>query len=139
MGDNGRKNSNDIWLAGVDGCRAGWIVAFVRPAATEFVIRVVERFSDLIAASETPPSLPSIFRSDCRTGQDMAAVPQKMLCGRCSGNVNRRFFRFLRARRFMPKRVRSQICRAPMRHIDVAARWAARRRIHHEACRFKAS
>jgi len=54
MGDNGRKNSNDIWLAGVDGCRAGWIVAFVRPAATEFVIRVVERFSDLIAASENP-------------------------------------------------------------------------------------
>ena len=54
MGDSGRKNSNDIWLAGVDGCRAGWIVAFVRPAATEFVIRVVERFSDLIAASENP-------------------------------------------------------------------------------------
>jgi predicted RNase H-like nuclease len=54
MGDNGRINADEIWLAGVDGCKAGWIAAFVRPAAADFHIRVVERFSDLIVAGESP-------------------------------------------------------------------------------------
>jgi predicted RNase H-like nuclease len=54
MGDNGRMNANDIWLAGVDGCKAGWVAAFIRPTAAEFHVRVVERFSDLIVADESP-------------------------------------------------------------------------------------
>ena len=41
MGDNGRMDGSDIWLAGVDGCRAGWVVAFVRPSGDEAHIRVV--------------------------------------------------------------------------------------------------
>ncbi len=44
----------DLWLAGVDGCRAGWIVALVRPKGDEIRIRVVPRFADVLAASEAP-------------------------------------------------------------------------------------
>ena len=37
----------------MDGCRAGWIVAFVRPA-TKLRVRVVPRFADVLAAPEAP-------------------------------------------------------------------------------------
>jgi predicted RNase H-like nuclease len=46
--------SDDIWLAGVDGCRAGWVVAFVRPAGGEVSVVVLLRFADALAAPETP-------------------------------------------------------------------------------------
>src|SRR5262249_19675904 len=46
--------SRDVWLAGVDGCRAGWIAAFVRPAGSEVGIRIVPRFADVLAAPELP-------------------------------------------------------------------------------------
>jgi predicted RNase H-like nuclease len=42
------------WLAGVDGCPVGWVVAFVRPAADEARVRVVPRFADVLVASEAP-------------------------------------------------------------------------------------
>jgi predicted RNase H-like nuclease len=42
------------WLAGVDGCRDGWIAAFVRPAHGEIRIRIVSRFAGVLAAPETP-------------------------------------------------------------------------------------
>lgn len=42
------------WLAGVDGCRAGWIVALVRPAGDEVRVRVVPRFLDVVQAPEAP-------------------------------------------------------------------------------------
>ena len=35
MGDNGRMGGSNVWLAGVDGCRAGWVVAFVRATGDE--------------------------------------------------------------------------------------------------------
>jgi predicted RNase H-like nuclease len=44
----------DLWLAGVDGCRAGWIAAFVRPAGDEVRVRIVPRFADVVAAPEAP-------------------------------------------------------------------------------------
>jgi predicted RNase H-like nuclease len=47
-------SSRDIWLAGVDGCSAGWIVALVRPERSEARVRVVPRFADVLAAPETP-------------------------------------------------------------------------------------
>ncbi len=37
------------WLAGVDGCRAGWVMALVRPEGPEAVIRVVPHFADVLA------------------------------------------------------------------------------------------
>ncbi len=52
MRDYGRNDG--IWLAGVDGCRAGWVVAFVRPETEETRIRVVPRFADIPRAPENP-------------------------------------------------------------------------------------
>src|SRR5579871_2871602 len=43
-----------LWLAGVDGCRAGWVVAFASVGTREFRIRVVTRFSDIFNAPEQP-------------------------------------------------------------------------------------
>jgi len=45
---------NDIWLAGVDGCRAGWVAAFVRTDVSEVRVRLVPRFADVAAAPEAP-------------------------------------------------------------------------------------
>jgi predicted RNase H-like nuclease len=42
------------WLAGVDGCRAGWLVAFVRTSGQEARFRVESRFADILAAPEQP-------------------------------------------------------------------------------------
>jgi len=42
------------WLAGVDGCPAGWIVAFMRPEGDEVRIRILRRFTDVLAAPEAP-------------------------------------------------------------------------------------
>jgi predicted RNase H-like nuclease len=42
------------WLAGVDGCPAGWIAAFVRPIDDEVRIAIVPRFADVLAAPEAP-------------------------------------------------------------------------------------
>jgi len=44
----------ELWLAGVDGCRVGWIAAFVRPVGDEVRVRVVPRFADVLGAPEAP-------------------------------------------------------------------------------------
>lgn len=54
MRDNGRMNCADTWLAGVDGCRSGWVAAFIRPDGEEARIRVVTRFADILGAPENP-------------------------------------------------------------------------------------
>jgi predicted RNase H-like nuclease len=43
------------WVAGVDGCPAGWIVALVRSEGEEFWIGIVPRFADVLAQPEQPP------------------------------------------------------------------------------------
>jgi predicted RNase H-like nuclease len=45
---------NSTWLAGVDACRGGWIVAVVQPAGDEATVRVAACFADVIAAPEAP-------------------------------------------------------------------------------------
>jgi predicted RNase H-like nuclease len=45
---------NEFWLAGVDGCPAGWVAALVRPAGEEVRVRVVPRFADVPYAPEAP-------------------------------------------------------------------------------------
>ena len=45
---------NDIWLAGVDGCPGGWLVAFGRPDGEVRAPRIVRRFADIVAAEEAP-------------------------------------------------------------------------------------
>jgi predicted RNase H-like nuclease len=42
------------WLAGVDGCRSGWVAAFVRPTGEDVRVRIVPRFVDVLAAPEAP-------------------------------------------------------------------------------------
>jgi predicted RNase H-like nuclease len=42
------------WLAGIDGCPAGWIVAFVRLDNPEVRIRIVQSFADVVTADERP-------------------------------------------------------------------------------------
>jgi len=38
----------------MDGCRAGWVAVFVRPAGDDVRIRIVPRFSDITEAPEKP-------------------------------------------------------------------------------------
>jgi predicted RNase H-like nuclease len=42
------------WVAGVDGCRAGWVAAFVSPDHASVRLRVIEHFTDIFAAPEAP-------------------------------------------------------------------------------------
>ncbi len=44
----------ETWLAGVDGCRSGWVAAFVRPTAEETRVRIVPRFADVLTGPEAP-------------------------------------------------------------------------------------
>jgi predicted RNase H-like nuclease len=46
--------NNDVWLAGADGCPAGWMVAFVRLSDGDVRTRVVPQFSAIASAPETP-------------------------------------------------------------------------------------
>jgi predicted RNase H-like nuclease len=54
---------NDIWLAGLDGCRAGWIAVFLRPAGDDARIAVISNFSDVIAAR-----MPAVIAVDMPIG-----------------------------------------------------------------------
>src|SRR5246127_3781429 len=47
-------NNDDVWLAGADGCPAGWMGAFVRPAGGDVRTRVVPQFSAIARAPEAP-------------------------------------------------------------------------------------
>jgi predicted RNase H-like nuclease len=48
------ETTSEIWLAGVDGCRSGWVAAFVRPTGEETRVRIVPRFADVLDAPEAP-------------------------------------------------------------------------------------
>jgi predicted RNase H-like nuclease len=49
-----RTADPQTWLAGVDGCAGGWVAAFMRPQGGEALVRMVPRFSDVLAAPEQP-------------------------------------------------------------------------------------
>jgi predicted RNase H-like nuclease len=42
------------WVAGADGCRAGWLAAFVSPDHESARLRVIEHFTDIFGAPEEP-------------------------------------------------------------------------------------
>jgi len=46
--------ATDTWLAGLDGCRSGWVAAFVRAGGEEVRVRLLPRFADALAAPEAP-------------------------------------------------------------------------------------
>lgn len=48
------KTSNEIWLAGVDGCPGGWLAVFARPDGAILPPRVVKRFADIAFSDERP-------------------------------------------------------------------------------------
>jgi predicted RNase H-like nuclease len=45
---------DEPWLAGVDGCAGGWLIALLRPVGDEARLRVVPRFADILASPEAP-------------------------------------------------------------------------------------
>lgn len=45
---------DDIWLAGLDGCRAGWIAVFVRPEGDEARVAVIPHFSNVTNTQPAP-------------------------------------------------------------------------------------
>jgi predicted RNase H-like nuclease len=47
-------NEHNVWLAGVDGCRGGWIAVFARPDGELLPPRRVGRFSEIAEAPERP-------------------------------------------------------------------------------------
>lgn len=47
-----RDKAPEAWVAGVDGCPAGWLVVFARVAGCETSVRLVPGFADLLAAAE---------------------------------------------------------------------------------------
>ncbi len=61
-----------LWLAGVDGCREGWIAAFVGPAGGEGSIAVFGRFADVLAA----PQQPAIVAVDAPIGLPEQSPPK---------------------------------------------------------------
>lgn len=44
----------DLWFAGVDGCPAGWMAAFIRAGQDGARVRVVRQFADIFSAPEAP-------------------------------------------------------------------------------------
>ena len=40
---------DDIWLAGIDGCREGWIAVFVRPVGDDVHVKILRHFSEVAA------------------------------------------------------------------------------------------
>ncbi len=62
---------NDLWLAGVDGCRGGWIAVFVRPAGGDGLAAVFTQFADVLAA----PQRPAIVAVDVPIGLPERAGP----------------------------------------------------------------
>lgn len=63
--------AKDIWLAGVDGCRAGWVAALMRPQGGEVEVRVVPCFADVLGA----PQAPAIVAVDIPIGLPERAGP----------------------------------------------------------------
>jgi len=46
--------SEDVWLAGMDGCPGGWIAAFVRPSGEDGALAMFARFADVLSAAQRP-------------------------------------------------------------------------------------
>jgi len=46
--------SGGTWVAGVDGCSTGWVVAYASPVRRGLRVRVVRRFEEVLTAPESP-------------------------------------------------------------------------------------
>jgi predicted RNase H-like nuclease len=54
LGNGLDANMKDLWFAGVDGCRGGWMAIFTRAGQEDARVRVVPHFADIFAAPEAP-------------------------------------------------------------------------------------
>ncbi len=110
------------WLAGLDGCRAGWVAAFVRPTGDEAHVRIVPRFADVLAA----PEAPAIVAVDMPIG-----LPDRI--GPDGRGPERAIRPLLGARRSSVFSVpsRAAVYAEPGRFNDLQARYAA----HQRACK----
>jgi predicted RNase H-like nuclease len=54
MSAQANSSTPETWLAGIDGCPAGWIAAFARADLSEVRVRLMPRFVDVPAAPEAP-------------------------------------------------------------------------------------
>lgn len=43
------SSAHEVWLAGIDGCKAGWIAAFIQPEGEACEIALFPRFADMAA------------------------------------------------------------------------------------------
>jgi predicted RNase H-like nuclease len=68
----GGKASGDVWLAGVDGCRAGWMVAYMRASNGEVRLNVVPQFAAIASA----PQAPAVIAVDMPIGLPARIGPQ---------------------------------------------------------------
>ena len=46
--------SSEVWLAGVDGCRTGWVAAFWQASGADLAVRIVPTFAQILDAPEQP-------------------------------------------------------------------------------------
>ena len=53
-------NNQNAWLAGIDGCTGGWVVALVRPQGGETRVRLT---SDMFVPGPTDPALGRLERA----------------------------------------------------------------------------
>jgi predicted RNase H-like nuclease len=71
MTGNDEIEPSDVWLAGVDGCPAGWAVAFVTADGREARVRIIPAFADILDT----PEQPSIIAVDMPIGLPDRAGP----------------------------------------------------------------
>jgi predicted RNase H-like nuclease len=78
----------DVWLAGLDGCRDGWIVVFIRPTGDEAHVEIISHFSNVTAvrmpaviAVDMPIGLPDFSPPK---GREAERVVRPLLGGRQS-------------------------------------------------------
>jgi predicted RNase H-like nuclease len=75
------SQADEGWLAGVDGCRAGWVTAFLHLADGMVRVRTVPCFADVLAA----PEAPGVIAVDIPIGLPERVGP----CGRAAENAVR--------------------------------------------------
>jgi predicted RNase H-like nuclease len=109
------------WVAGVDACRGGWIVAFVQPVGDRASARVVPHFADVLAE----PEAPAIVAVDMPIG-----LPERACRGGCAAERAVRPLLGARRSSLFPIPSRQAVFSEPGPFADSRARYAA----HQRAC-----
>jgi hypothetical protein len=124
-----RKVLSDAWFAGIDGCRAGWLLALMRAGDGEVRLR----------SSPHPRCLrssQSIYRSGCPNRRAMVGGGPTIWYARCSVHVNRRCFQSPHAAQSLQKLALSAINNRDLQPISVHARSPGKLQIRRGASAF---